>query len=156
MRIKSHYYFVLLILSTFMSVFTLIYLLTHDNSKVTHSVDCIYHNDSKIPIENINKTLIEVWDSSNAINMFLNNIYHNSSQLFIKTLTSIKSFREVFDKINERIISNTHETKPLSIEINFDYLKNINEIYGNLVNYINEFRQIINEIEIVKNFFNSK
>lgn len=153
MQIKSKYYLGLLSLSTFFNLSTIIYLSTQNNNENLQGIDCIYYNCSITPNENINETCKEVCDRKKTCDMFLNNLYHNSSELFTKTLFSIRSYRDVFDRLNKDIVSNSSKINQILIQIKGDDFKKINKIYTDLVNYINGFRRIINEIETQKFFY---
>lgn len=79
----------------------------------------------------------------------LTKLYENSTTLFRDTLNTIGNFNIKFEYIKFNSSLTTQQLKDTSA-------KDLNIVYRKIVNYIIDFQKIINEIEIVRNYFINK
>ena len=79
----------------------------------------------------------------------LTKLYENSTTLFRDTLNTIGNFEIKFEYIKFNSSLTTQQLKDTSA-------KDLNIVYRKIVNYIIDFQKIINEIEIVRNYFINK
>lgn len=79
----------------------------------------------------------------------LTKLYENSTTLFRDTLNTIGNFNIKFENIKFNSSLTTQQLKDTSA-------KDLNIVYRKIVNYIIDFQKIINEIEIVRNYFINK
>lgn len=130
----------------------MIFLLSHENQERILDINCIIYNNSKnsVNFENQTKILDIIRNDSSLMKSFIMNLYENSSSLYSKSLYLIREYKGYFDKINDKITSSLNETN--SKDKFFQNLFKIKNLYNDLVKYIAEFRNIINDLEIVKKF----